>query len=326
MAITMKSTKQEIMDAYMEAKKRLDDADAMKDDPVAAANEAKKAAVFESAEQSASENIFNPEIIEKYENILKATEMKRKELQDLYGIEAKANSMVAMINAYKDKDAEIKEKQADDKAAYEKMMEEKKELLTSEIDALCEKRTQKLVELDEAENLRKKELEIARKREEEEYQYTIQRAHKITEDEWNDRINKEKDELKARMDEIAVEEAVLEEKKEYIADLEEKVNRIPGMLDEAREEGIKKGKADADKSNAFEVRALKKENEYQVQLLTNKCERLESDLAAIKAEKTEIQAKLDDAYSQMRDLAARTVESTGGVKILNGANGNNTTK
>ena len=326
MAITMKSTKQEIMDAYMEAKKRLDDADTMKDDPVAAANEAKKAAVFESAEQSASENIFNPEIIEKYENILKATEMKRKELQDLYGIEAKANSMVAMINAYKDKDAEIKEKQAEDKAAYEKMMEEKKGLLTSEIDALCEKRTRKLMELDEAEESKKKELELARKREEEEYQYNIQRAHKIAEDEWNDRMNKEKDELKARMDEITVEEAVLEEKKEYIADLEEKVNRIPGMLDEAREEGIKKGKTDADKSNAFEVRALKKENEYQVQLLSNKCERLESDLVAIKAEKAEIQAKLDDAYSQMRDLAARTVESTGGVKILNGANGNNTTK
>lgn len=74
------------------------------------------------------------------------------------------------------------------------------------------------------------------------------------------------------------------------------------------------------------MRALKKENEYQVQLLSNKCERLESDLVAIKAEKAEIQAKLDDAYSQMRDLAARTVESTGGVKILNGANGNNTTK
>ena len=96
--------------------------------------------------------------------------------------------------------------------------------------------------------------------------------------------------------------------------------------EEGREEGIKKGKTDADKSNAFEVRALKKENEYQVQLLSNKCERLESDLVAIKAEKAEIQAKLDDAYSQMRDLAARTVESTGGVKILNGANGNNTTK
>ena len=32
----------------------------------------------------------------------------------------------------------------------------------------------------------------------------------------------------------------------------------------------------------------------------------------------ELQQKLDDAYAQMRELAAKTVESTGGVKILNG--------
>ena len=37
-----------------------------------------------------------------------------------------------------------------------------------------------------------------------------------------------------------------------------------------------------------------------------------------RAEKVELQQKLDDAYAQMRELAAKTVESTGGVKILNG--------
>lgn len=34
--------------------------------------------------------------------------------------------------------------------------------------------------------------------------------------------------------------------------------------------------------------------------------------------KMELREKLDEAYAQMRELAADTVRSTGGVKILNG--------
>ena len=104
----------------------------------------------------------------------------------------------------------------------------------------------------------------------------------------------------------------------------EKLDTRDRMIDDpakeaaATEEGIKKGKADADKSNAFEVRALKKDAEYQKQLLEDKNERLAEDLANARAEKVELQQKLDDAYAQMRELAAKTVESTGGVKILNG--------
>ena len=103
-----------------------------------------------------------------------------------------------------------------------------------------------------------------------------------------------------------------------LKELEAKVEEIPTLIAAATEEGIKKGKADADKSNAFEVRALKKDAEYQKQLLEDKNERLAEDLANARAEKVELQQKLDDAYAQMRELAAKTVESTGGVKILNG--------
>ena len=113
-------------------------------------------------------------------------------------------------------------------------------------------------------------------------------------------------------------ETELNAKADYVKELKAKVEEIPTLIAAATEEGIKKGKADADKSNAFEVRALKKDAEYQKQLLEDKNERLAEDLANARAEKVELQQKLDDAYAQMRELAAKTVESTGGVKILNG--------
>lgn len=108
-------------------------------------------------------------------------------------------------------------------------------------------------------------------------------------------------------------------KEEYIASLEEYRDQVPDMIEEARQEGIDKGNADANKSNAFEVRALKQENEYQVKILQDRNERLESEIARKDETFANLQTKLDEAYSQMRDLATKTVESTGGVKILNGS-------
>ena len=108
--ITMKSTKQEIMEAYEAAMKKIEESEACKDDPVAVAKAENDKKIIESAQMIAEDNILNPVIIERYENLKTAIEMKNKELNELYGIETKANSFVAMINAYKDKEIELKDK------------------------------------------------------------------------------------------------------------------------------------------------------------------------------------------------------------------------
>ena len=68
------------------------------------------------------------------------------------------------------------------------------------------------------------------------------------------------------------------------------------------------------------MRALKQKNDYDVQILEDKVNRLELEVGSLRDEKVALQSKLDEAYAQMRDLAAETVKSTGGVKILNGQN------
>lgn len=258
--ITMKSTKAEIMEAYKAAVEKLDTRDRMIDDPAKEAARAKKVEVIASADKTAKEDIFNPEIIKKYNDLTEAIEIKQLELDELYGIETKANAMAAMINAYKEKNEELKEAQAAKEAEIEAELGEKKDALKAA--------REKILELRETAALEK--------------------------------------------------ETELNAKADHVKELEAKVEEIPTLIAAATEEGIKKGKADADKSNAFEVRALKKDAEYQKQLLEDKNERLAEDLANARAEKVELQQKLDDAYAQMRELAAKTVESTGGVKILNG--------
>ena len=161
--------------------------------------------------------------------------------------------------------------------------------------------------------------EVAKKRarEEEEYTYNRDRQRQIEENEWNDKKEEEEKELEKRVAEVTKREEALTDQSDYIIELEGKVNSISTLVEEAKAEGIKQGKADADKSNAFEVRALKKENEYNTNLLNDKIERLTSDLENVKSEKADLQARLDDAYTRMNELAMKTTEATGGVKILN---------
>lgn len=109
--ITMKSTKAEIMEAYKAAVEKLDTRDRMIDDPAKEAAKAKKVEVIESADATAKEDIFNPEIIKKYNDLTEAIEIKQLELDELYGIETKANAIEAHAdNIYEDHQASKKNK------------------------------------------------------------------------------------------------------------------------------------------------------------------------------------------------------------------------
>lgn len=226
--------------------------------------------------------------------------------------------MAAMINAYKEKNEELKEAQAAKEAEIEAELGEKKDTLKAEIEALKQQKQEIIDSINAEAKARENEIKLTRSREEDEYTYNLKRSRKAENDKWEDEKAAREKILELRETAALEKETELNAKADHVKELEAKVEEIPTLIAAATEEGIKKGRADADKSNAFEVRALKKDAEYQKQLLEDKNERLTEDLANARAEKVELQQKLDDAYAQMRELAAKTVESTGGVKILNG--------
>lgn len=318
--ITMKSTKQEIMEAYEEAMKKIAETEAGKYDPVAAAKAENDKKIIESAQMIVEDNILNPVIIERYENLKTAIEMKNKELQELYGIETKANSLVAMINAYKDKEIELKDKY---NARTKELDDEftKKELILKEEIASLEKSKEDLInKIQNESNELTKSLNKKHKREEEEYEYNLKRSRKVENDRWEDEKAAREKELTEREAAVKADEAELADRTSYIEELEKKVEEIPVLIQDAKDKALAEGKAKADKSNAFEVRALKQQSEYDIKLLEDRVERVAADNEQLKKEKADLQTKLDDAYAQMRELAAETVKSTGGVKILSGQN------
>lgn len=318
--ITMKSTKQEIMEAYEEAMKKIAESESGKDDPVAAAKAENDKKIIESAQMIVEDNILNPVIIERYENLKTAIEMKNKELQELYGIETKANSLVAMINAYKDKEIELKDKYNARTKELDDEFTKKESILKDEIASLEKSKEDLINKIQNESDELIKSLNKKHKREEEEYEYNLKRSRKVENDRWEDEKAAREKELTEREAAVKADEAELADRTSYIEELEKKVEEIPELIQDAKDKAFAEGKAKADKSNAFEVRALKQQNDYNTQILEDKVDRLYSEVDSLKAEKANLQAKLDDAYAQMRELAAETVKSTGGVKILSGQN------
>ena len=318
--ITMKSTKQEIMEAYEEAMKKIAESESGKDDPVAAAKAENDKKIIESAQMIVEDNILNPVIIERYENLKTAIEMKNKELQELYGIETKANSLVAMINAYKDKEIELKDKYNARTKELDDEFTKKESILKDEIASLEKSKEDLINKIQNESNELTKSLNKKHKREEEEYEYNLKRSRKVENDRWEDEKAAREKELTEREAAVKADESELADRTSYIEELEKKVEEIPELIQDAKDKAFAEGKAKADKSNAFEVRALKQQNDYNTQILDDKVDRLYSEVDSLKAEKANLQAKLDDAYAQMRELAAETVKSTGGVKILSGQN------
>lgn len=314
--ITEKNTKAEILAAYNEAIEKLDAQESMKDNPIAQKAKEEQERVITSAENIIEKGILNDEITGQYKDLQIAIAKMKKELQDLYGIEVKANSFVALVNGYKDKAVQLENEYKELKETAVKELEDKKNKLYEEIDGLEQEKKDTLESIKIEVKEQKEILAKERKREEEEYTYTLNRTRKQEEDAWEDK-------KAAREKELADKEKEVESKVEYVIDLENKIKDMTEQIETlktdietARTEGYDKGKADANKSNAFEVRELKTKNEYEQKALQDRIAHLESSLASMTESNEILQDKLDSAYAQMKELASETVKSSGGVKIL----------
>ena len=75
-----------------------------------------------------------------------------------------------------------------------------------------------------------------------------------------------------------------------------------------------------EKENKYEVEIIKKDFQNTIDRQNDKMEVLQEELEKVNNEKIALQEKLDKAYKEIKDMATKTVEATGGVKILGSNN------
>lgn len=318
--ITEKSTKKEIMEAYQDALAKLNLRDSMKDDPVREAAKERESIVMTDAANIVNAGILNNDYLDKYNKLMEALSLLDKRIKERYEIEAELNSLTALINSHKDLEVAKEEEYKILKEKLANEMSEKKSELQAEISDLEQQKKDKIMEIKTESDAMTAKIIKDRQRAEEEYSYNLRRQRKLENDTWEDEKAAREKELAINEKIVDNKEAVLDEELEKIEALKEQVSHIPVMLEEAKEEGVKKGKADADKSHVFEVRSLKQQYEYEQKLATDKIQRLEAAAEEAKCKIAELQNKLDSAYIKMNELATNTVQANGGVRILTSDN------
>lgn len=316
--INAKTTKAELIEIIKEQEAALKAREGLVDDPVKEMEKVRVENVMKSAASAVQSGIFSDDITNKYNNVVEATELKQKELKELYGIETNANTLVALINGNKEKKVALEQEMAAKKADLEKEYVDRKAVLEKEIHDKEAEKKELLEAIKKEASETKAAIEKERKREEEEYQYNLSRQKKEDADKWADE-KAEREKAIANLERIA--NANMEEfmkKADYLAGLEAKVASIPDLIAKAEDEAYAKGKAEADRSHAFEIRNLKSQNEYAIKNYVDKIAYLETEIDDKDEQNRILQEKVDESYTRIANMATTTAQATGGVKIISG--------
>ncbi|MDE7244152.1 MAG: hypothetical protein K2O18_09275 [Oscillospiraceae bacterium] len=288
--LTIKSTKQELLDALRDAEKRLKEQQQIISDPSAAAEKAEAEGIIRSAAADVESGIFSTEMTEKYQNLAKAIRLQEAKLKASYDIEAALIDMNTVINARKqaqmDLDTELAQARTEARTVTEALNAENKRL--------------------------KADLDAARKREQEEYDYDQARKRKQQADKYADELSA----MEKRVSDAAEKLDALQADAAAIEALRARVDGLPEELALQYQGGFDDGKKEAGKEYGYKSSLAEKEHSFELRERDGRIERLEKEAAEKSDKITALEAKLDAAYAQLRDLAAKTVEASGGVKVI----------
>lgn len=303
--ITLKNTKAEILEALNQALEREKNINKTKSDPQKEELERKKKESISESKENIKQNIFSDELITKFKNLEMAIEALEEKLKNLYGLEGELNNFTLVVNAEKDflADLEIKKK----------VEIEKLETSIQELEAEYKKKNK---ELEEEYATKAKTLKLERDREVEEYEYKLKRDREIVNNKWEDEKKIREVNLKNLEDEAKKKLKEVTEKETYLKELEQKVEGIPEMMLKEYERGRKEATTELKKEQEYQTELLKKDFQNTIDRQADKIKSLEGELEKISVLNVSMQDKMDKAYVEMKELATKTVEANGQVKIF----------
>jgi len=245
----------------------------------------------------------------KFRGIQKAVASKERELQELYGIEKAAVSLAALIEAQNQK-----------RADFESQMTQQRELLEGDIEARraeweLEKKTRE-AEIKERDATEKK----ARDREREDFNYTFKRDQQAIKDKLNDEKAALEKEIKLKREtvekDLAEREKAIAERERELAELQTRAAAFPKDLENAVNLAVKEisDKLRLEAKNREDL--ARKEFEGERNVLAAKNEALERAAKDLNAANAKLAQQLESAYQKVQDIAEKTVDGTSQSKSL----------
>ena len=265
--------------------------------------------------------LLNRDILRKMD-ALKAVLLRREEeLSTLLALEKGFASLAIDVNTKRQEMMSIEKRLKEQMDEKEECLREKLESVERESKSRIEQAETAISEEKERIEQQKRIRDEKRAEEEENYQYERSVACKKEDDLWEDEARKRKQILNTVTDEILLLEKTLEEKELLVPSLDEKLNELPELLREAEKEGFEKMEKELTEEYSHRRSLAKRDAEASAATLETQIQNLRSDYEDLLTEKDAIEAKLDKAYEDSNRLYLQTVQSTGGIKILGGAEG-----
>lgn len=336
--VSLKNTKTQILDAYSDL---LESIQSKKDEEPKKVQEQKhKNEITDKAKSFSNEKIVTGiselkvsmssaldklgeqfiDEFKKFEDLQKAIDIEKQNLEDLYSLSANTDSLAAMLLAQKEK-----------REIFEQEMEQRKVDLTTKIASdkekheteMAEKKAVWKKEQEEHNTKAKEETAITKKdrnREEEEYQYNLKISRKKEANTYEEKKTKlEKDLAEKKIDfekEFSERKAAIEEAEAELKELRIKSSSFQAELENAVTTAIKSTTDKLETEHQFEIKLSEKEVEGEIKLKDQTITALNSKIKEIEISQKEMSQKTAKAESSVKDIAMKAIESASAKPIF----------
>jgi hypothetical protein len=335
--LSTKSTKNEILKAYNDLMKKVETQ--KEDNPKAEKEKTEKNEIVQKASGHSVDKIIKEiaslklEIagsldkvedsllteFKKLREVQEAIAIEKKQLEDLYGISANADSFAAMILAQKEKKELFEREMAEKKESLENDLSKRKHQLEEEIEQKRAAWAKEKKEKEEERKEQEQDLKKSRVREEEEYAYNLTTKRKKEENEYNAKKSAQEKELGERK--AAFEKEIKEREENILAreqeykELKERASKFPAELETA----LKNKEAEiterlTTKYN-FEKELQAKSVEGELRLKDQTIKTLDLKIKDMETLIKQLGQKADEASLNVKDIAIRAIDSSSKFQI-----------
>ena len=327
--ITLTSSKKEMLAAYKELVKRLQDKREVEMKPEQKIEEKRNSESVEVAEALSLEGVgkeiasLKSEIgktltqlsdkleqeIEKYVRARRGAEIKEKELREIYEIEKSASTFTALLEAQKEK-----------RQLFEADMAERKKDLDGEIlvtrAGWKEEQETHEAGIKQRDSVEKK----AREREAEEYRYKFEREKQLAKEEFEYQNAKMEREIQFKKEEMekdlaAREKAILEREAE-LAQLRDRMQAFPKELETSVAKAVKEATERVKSEFQSREELLKKEFQGEQNVLKSRIEAFRQTVESQTDQIAKLSAQIEKSYGQVQEIAVKAIEGSGSAKVL----------
>jgi len=326
--ISMRNTKQELLDAYHEILEQLHERQKSELKPEQKLKEKKEESILKAVTGISADGVIQEshrlkqEIgtmlskladrmaaeVNKFDQVQLAIEIKERELKEVYDIEKAAATLAALIESQRRERLRFEEEMARAQASLEQDIESTKlEWQKEKADHQARMKEQQEHEAKD------------RKRQKEEYHYAFEREQQLARDKFEDekaKLQAEKQTLELQMKslkeqtekELNEREKQLSSKEKEFESLQAQVAEFPHKLQAAVAKAVEESTEHLELEAKYQKDLLQKEFEGQRNVLTARIESLEKTVKEQNEQLAKLSTQQDAAYQKIQDVAVKAIE------------------